>query len=208
MSNPFEPPTDDGKGRKRAEPSGDTESVPRVLEYFPEQSEHRSSPTASIFIFTIVVAVLVAFVEPKWSIPAAALVAILLWYNARRQRKRPGATLTVEDSQLVVVDAEGQELLRVPLDELDDVTLDTKTVQPVQVSVTTGGIPDIRSIHSPVGSGIDNSRIELVTVNDVIRLTEHYTSNIDATEWFSKIRRFLRKNGWTPLDERGKQTGA
>jgi len=33
-------------------------------------------------------------------------------------------------------------------------------------------------------------------------LTEAYVSQMDATEWFGKIRVFLRKNGWTPRDER------
>lgn len=44
----------------------------------------------------------------------------------------------------------------------------------------------------------------LVAANQRIPLTDHYTSSIDATDWFSKIRRFLRQHGWTPLDERGK----
>jgi len=33
-------------------------------------------------------------------------------------------------------------------------------------------------------------------------LTEEHVSHLEANEWFSKIRRLLRKNGWTPLDER------
>jgi hypothetical protein len=202
MSNPLEPPTGDGSGRRQTASGG--ESIPRVLEYFPEQAGNRSSSTASIFIYSLIAALFVAFIEPKWSIPAAALVAVFIWFSARRQRQQPGATLSVEDYHLVVVDTAGQELLHVPLDELHEVTLDTKTVQPVQQGVTTGGIPDIRAVHTSVGPGIDNSRIELVTANEVIRLTDHYTSSIDATDWFSKIRRFLRKNGWTPLDERGK----
>jgi hypothetical protein len=158
-----------------------------------------------MFIYGLMAALFVAYIEPKWSIPAAGLVAVFIWYIARGQRKQPGATLSVEDSLLVVVDAAGHELLHVPLDELEEVALDTKTIQRVQESITSGGIPDIRSIHSPIGPGIDNSRIELITANEVIPLTDHYTSSIDATDWFSKIRRFLRKNGWTPLDERGKQ---
>jgi hypothetical protein len=205
MSNPFAPPADDGTGRRRQAVGEPVDSNPRVLEYFPEEQRHHSSAIAwYVFISPLLVAIFIALIEPDWSIPGALVATVVLWYHLRRQRKRPGATFKVEDSHLVVLDAAGHDLVRVTLDDLEEVALDTKTIQRVQENVSAGGIPELRFVESQVGPGIDNSRIELVTANDVIPLTDYYTSSIDATDWFSKIRRFLRKNGWTPLDERGK----
>jgi preprotein translocase subunit Sec61beta len=207
MTNPFAPPVDDSRGdRRKAASAAPEESSPGVLQYFPEGSRHHSSPTPRyVFVAPVLVALVVAFVESRWLIHSAILAAVVLWiYSRRRQKKRPWATFTIEGSELVVRNGIGDELLRGPLNEVEDVTLDTKTIERVQATMSSGGVPEIRASGSPVGPAIDNSRIELVTAKDVIPLTDHYTSNIDATDWFSKIRRFLRKNGWTPLDEREK----
>jgi hypothetical protein len=162
VTNPFAPPTDDGSGRRQATSGGaPVESSSGILEYFPEQPRHHSSAIAwYVIISPILLALVVAIIEPDWAIRSAILGAIALWYLSRGQRKRPQATFKVEDSHVVVIDAKGEELLHVTLDELDEVTLDTKTIQRVQENVSSGGVPE--------------------------------------------IRRFLRKNGWTPLDERGK----
>ncbi len=97
--------------------------------------------------------------------------------------------------------ARSAELLNVPLDALLEVSLDTKTIQRVQENVSSG-IPDLRFVDSRVGPEIDTSRIELVLGKHSIFLTDEYLSSTDATDWFGKIRRFLRKNGWVPRDER------
>jgi len=206
MTNPFAPPTHDGSGgRRKAAGDGRVES-PGVLEYFPEQARHQGSAIAWYFVAPVLVALCVAFIKPKWTVPSAVLAVIVLWFYSRRRRKLPGATFTIESSNLIVVDAAGHELLSVTLDELEEVTLDTKTIERYQESVSSGGIPEVGFVPGRVGMAIDNSRIELVTAKDVIPLTDFFTSSIDATDWFSKIRRFLRQNGWTPVGERGKSS--
>ena len=205
MSNPFAPPVNDDGGRRSQKPSSDGPEATAlgVLEYRPEHVRHHSAATPLyVFIAPVLVALFFAFIDATWSITGAALTAVALWYVARRRQKPQGARLKIVDSRLLVVDAAGTELLDIPLHELEDVTLDTKTVQRVQLGISTGGVPQHTYQDGRAGAGIDNSRIELVTSKDVIALTEYYTSNIDATDWFSKIRSFLRKNGWTPLDER------
>ena len=38
--------------------------------------------------------------------------------------------------------------------------------------------------------------------SETLFLTKERLSHLDANEWFSKIRRFLRQHGWVPEDER------
>jgi hypothetical protein len=179
------------------------EPIPNVLEYFPEKPRRDSSVAAwYVFISPFLVAMAVGLIAPNWALPCAVLAGFTLWYRRRRILKRPQATLRVANSRLLVVDAKGRQLLEIGLEELANVTLDTKSIQMVQENISSG-MPQLRFIDSRVGPAIDNSRIELVTADETVVLTEYYTSNIDATDWFSKIRRFLRKNGWRPLAERG-----
>jgi hypothetical protein len=42
----------------------------------------------------------------------------------------------------------------------------------------------------------------LVRAQRSLFLTEEQGSHLEATEWSTKIRRFLRSNGWLPEDER------
>lgn len=173
-----------------------------TFEYFPEQPRNDSSAIAwYLFISPLLAATFAAAVAPPWAIPVAGLTAFLIWRRHRKAKARPTKVLTVRSGQLVVCDGSGQELLNIPLDHLEDVSLDTKTIQRVQENLSSG-MPELRFIDSRVGPAIDNSRIELVTTNQVLKLTEHHTSSTDATEWFAKIRQFLRKQGWRPLEER------
>jgi hypothetical protein len=174
-----------------------------VLEYFPELPRVESSAVAwYVIVLPFVVAMAAsALIAPGWALPLAGLTMFVLWRRDRAARKRPHRTLRVAESRLFVTDADGRLLLKVKLSRLRDVTLDTKTIQKVQENLSSG-IPDLRFIDSRVAPAIDNSRIELVTARETVVLTEHYTSSTDASDWFTKIRRFLRKNGWQPWDER------
>lgn len=114
-------------------------------------------------------------------------------------------TLSVDDDRLTVLDAAGRLRFDRTLEDLDDVLLDSKTIERVQEN--SGGLAELRFINAIVGPTINESRIELVTYDKVLALTEHYTSSIDATDWYAKIRRFLRKHGWVPLFDRPEDDG-
>jgi hypothetical protein len=81
------------------------------------------------------------------------------------------------------------------------VSLDSKTIQRVQENAGHA-IPALRFVEPVVGPPIDESRIVFDTADGPVLLTENFTSNIDATDWFGKIRRYLRQQGWVPEDER------
>ncbi len=175
---------------------------PRVLEYFPEKQRTDSSAIAWFqFVFPLLVGAMLLAVLPSWALPGAVAAALCLWWWRRQRKKLPHMTLRIESGSLTVHNAHGTVVFDATLDELDDVMLDTKTIERVQENMSSG-MPMTRFVDSTVGPSIDTSRIELISDDVVTRLTEEYTSNIDATEWFSKIRRFLRKGGWVPLLER------
>lgn len=118
---------------------------------------------------------------------------------------RPRATgilLHIERGELTVDPrARTGRCSRVRLDDLTDVVLETRTIQPL----LDGGsaIPALRFSESRVGGEVDKSRIALERGDDErILLGDTYLAHLDALEWFGKIRVFLRKHGWVPEDER------
>ncbi len=185
------------------------EAEPGVLEYFPEQPNFGSSIEAwYVFVSPVFVTLGIAvFIGADWALPGGLLTALFVWSRRRRRRKIAHATFRLSGARLVVTLGTGRELLSVALDELENVRLDTKTIEKVQENMSSG-MPQLRYLDSRVGPAIDTSRIELVTAHEVVVLTEHYTSNIDAMEWLAKIRRYLRKNGWQPADERAARAAA
>ena len=83
--------------------------------------------------------------------------------------------------------------------------MDTKTIQKVQ----EGGdaIPAMRFINATVGPELDTARIVVVGARGTrVPLTTEYIAHMDASEWFGKIRVFLRKSGWVPADERAPES--
>jgi hypothetical protein len=173
-----------------------------VLQYYPEQQRTDSSAIAwFVFIAPLMVLIIVGMIARDFAWPAAILTAVVMIWRKKKAKLTPHAVLEVESGNLRVRDRTGKTILDAPLDEILNVALDTKTIQKVQENMSSG-VPDVRFIDSRVGPSIDNSRIEIQHGGETLLLTERYTSNIDASEWFSKIRRLLRKNGWKPLDER------
>lgn len=172
-----------------------------VVEYYPER---RRSSSSAIAFYVLVAPIFVVMVVSAFSRalawPAGIAVAAYMLYRKRRARV-PFRVLEVKDGQLTITEGRGTELLRAPIDEISNVRLDTKSVEKVEENLSSG-VPDVRFIDSRVGPSIDNARIEVCVGTDVFLLNDEYTSHIDASEWFSKIRRMLRKNGWIPWDER------
>ena len=135
----------------------------------------------------------------------AATVAIWWW---KRAPHAGGVVLRVEGNELKVLSANRKvEKERFALDDVD-VVLDTKTIQKVQEGGSA--IPAMRFIDATVGPELDTARIVVVATSGRrrIALTEDYVTHMDATEWFGKIRVFLRKNGWIPADERAPDSDA
>ena len=170
------------------------------IEYFPEGEKAQSTIAAAMGItLPLLLAAMTAAILKSWLIPGLALAGYVAWRMFAKQ-KRPHRILTVDGDTLSVTDGRGRPLLEVSLDELESVVLDVKTIERVQENM--GGLPEVRFINATVGPSIDTARIELSTQDETITLTERYTSSIDATDWLSKIRRFLRSHGWLPLAER------
>src|SRR5262249_8410260 len=158
-----------------------------------------------IVIFKLLtLAALAAWALSRWISPTAGLVALImvlvfgirkLWIEGRSS----GVILRVRGSQLEILShRRRRHRASIPLADLRDVILDTKTIRRVQESQSA--VPQVRFIETRVGPEIDTARIVLVARSEV-RLTEAYLAHMDSVEWLGKIRVFLRKHGWVPEDE-------
>jgi hypothetical protein len=131
------------------------------------------------------------------ALAAAALLAIWWW---RRAPHAGVVVLRVEGGELRILSGnKKKERARFALDDVE-VELDTKTIQKVQEGGSA--IPVMRVLDTTVGPEIDTARIVVVAKGKRVLLTEDFVTHMDASEWFGKIRVFLRKSGWLPADER------
>ena len=127
----------------------------------------------------------------------SALAAYKWW------RPQPERAILRLEGDRVHVRLPGQERSKVDLllSELDDVVLDTKTVQ--RAIEGDSAIPVMRVIDAKPGFEIDEARIALVFANGRQQLlSEGYFPYTETTEMFGKLRVFFRKHGWKPIDER------
>jgi hypothetical protein len=192
-----------GDGRAQAAAVGDEEREPDTLAYIPEQPTQRLSiPITSVVFLPVVAFALVSWLSDSVGLGVLAGCASLGVHHWRRKRARakPHALLRVEGQRLHLSGPAFVEPLTVPLDDLLDVYLDTKTIQRLRES--PGPMPELRFINATVGGEQDVARIGLELTSETLFLTKERLSHLDANEWFSKIRRFLRQHGWTPEDER------
>jgi hypothetical protein len=140
------------------------------------------------------------FIAPKaglLGLIASAALAVR-WLRAPRGG---GVLLHVEGDELCVLGARTKQLkARLRLTDLADVTLDTKTIHPMMEG--SNPIPGLRFIDSQALPEVDQKRILLVGRSGSVPLTEAYLASVDVTEWFGKIRVFLRRHGWVPESER------
>jgi hypothetical protein len=130
------------------------------------------------------------------------LVGRAIWLS----RKKPKDVIVLRvDDGLLTVRPMGSEMeaFSVRLVDLHDVVLDTKSVQ--RVLETSANVVNIGMgpLTPSVASATDTNRIALETATrKPYALTEEYFGHGDTTEWFAKVRVFLRSVGWTPLAER------
>jgi hypothetical protein len=192
---------------RKGEPLASVELV-----YAANDASRRGSSVVVMFqLFSV--PLIVGLIVSQLAGGTAALIAIVaaggaaVWWW-KRAPHAGGVVLRVEDGHLYVLSANRKvEKERFALDEVD-VVLDTKTIQKVQEGGSA--IPAMRFIDATVGPELDTARIVVVATSSRRRLalTEDYVTHMDATEWFGKIRVFLRKSGWIPADERAPESEA
>ncbi len=125
-------------------------------------------------------------------------LGVYLW----RRRPRTGFVLRIEGGRLSVTPRGARKVgPSVALSDLHDVVLETMTIQPVVEGASA--IPAMRFVQAQAGPEVDTARVVLVHGDGKrTRLGEHELAHMEASEWFGKLRVFLRKHGWLPPDER------
>ena len=96
-----------------------------------------------------------------------------------------------------------KESFSVKLEDLDDVVLDTKQVERV-MDIGSNAINIGTSALTPnIATPTETKRIVLEPAKGSTHaLTKEFFGHAETTEWFAKVRKFLRDMGWTPLAER------
>ncbi len=137
--------------------------------------------------------------------PTAGFIALfvsipaVIWWVRRPDDTR--VVLRVTNGELHVHDRRRGVAAGMSLEDLLDVSLDTKIIQRVQDG--SSAIPAMRFIDSRVGPEQTTARLVFVGRDrPLVPLGEAYLAHMEATEWLGKVRVFLRKHGWVPEDER------
>ena len=130
--------------------------------------------------------------------------ALFVGFSVRSALKsaRERISLRIEEGVLVV-SRPGKPDERVWFDSLTDVALDTRSIQEVQRNTSLASA----TVGTTLAPRVDVGRIVLVCdwgddEPHRIPLGERESAHMDLVAWASKIRTFLRANGWLPLDER------
>jgi hypothetical protein len=177
--------------------------APSELVYATTDASRRGSSAVVMFkLFSAPMIVVIVLSQIAGSTVAivgmiASAIAAIWWW--KRAPSLGGVVLHVERGELWVSSPNRKIAARFPLGEVD-VELDTKTIQKVQEGGSA--IPAMRFIDATVGPDLDVARIVVVGRSERLPLTEDSVPYMEATEWFGKIRVFLRKNGWVPRDEK------
>lgn len=178
------------------------------LVYAPTERVDRVGAGSSGFrlvAIPTVVAVVVGVLLPVEVAVGAFLASVggVVWWS--RKRPKNVIVLRVSAGELRVLPmGSDRESFRVRLAELDDIELETKSVERVMdvgsnaVNIGTG------NLAPNIGPPTETKRIVLdPSEGDTHALTADFFGHTETMEWFAKIRVFLRSMGWTPLAERG-----
>ena len=140
--------------------------------------------------------------ESAGVIAFALLLGRLIWLS--RKTPKDVIVLRVSDGELTVLPMGSEiESYSVRLDDLHDVVLETKSVERV-LETSTNVVNIGMGAYAPsVAPASDTNRIMLeASRRKPHALTQEFFGHTDTTEWFAKVRVFLRSVGWTPLSER------
>jgi hypothetical protein len=197
VNQPYRVPAKRKKKRKAA----------RELVYSPGDQEKRVTPArAALQIFIVGSIIGSLLVLAGWVIAGILVfgVSLLLAY---RSSKKPsvssGAVLSVEKGRLKVYSGNALEpRLTIALDEVREVTLDTRSIQ--RGGADIGALAGLGGGGG--GTGVDLARIAIVVESEPLPrstpLTDEYFPRMDCVEWMGKVRTFLRSHRWLPEDER------
>lgn len=154
-----------------------------------------------------VAAVIVGSVVAVEAGVVAFLVTIggVVWWS--RKRPKNVIALRVAGGELRVLPmGSDREAFKVRLDALDDVVLETKSVERVMDVGANAVNIGMGPIAPTIGPPSETKRIVLeASSGSVHALTDEFFGHTETTEWFAKVRRFLRSTGWTPLAERAEE---
>ncbi len=172
--------------------TSDEDAPPRELVVDAQPAPGDSSDGSGSGMAPIVVTVLVAGGLAKLvSLTAAgvALGAAVLIFIMRRKPSLGRFVLRMHGGDVLEVTREvkGAFSTRIPLVDLVDVTLDRET----RAAGTRGGTAERVRLA-----------LERRAPADPIFVPDERITPIEAQEWYSKVRVFLRKHGWVPHQER------
>lgn len=186
---------------------GPPERPAAQLVYTPGQREDsRGSLRGTLLLVgpgSLTGAILWAFVDGGVALGGAALAAGIsaaVWWRTSGR----AVVLRVNAEELHVA-APRRPAFRARLSDLDDVQLETKTVE----REIEGGNANLGAtyLNPRIAPPTDTNRIVLAARGrPPFALTREFHGHVDTLEWFSKIRVFLRSCGWTPADERDDST--
>ena len=135
-----------------------------------------------------------------------AVVVALVFLRARRSAASEVTRLRVDGHELEVwapgsASASRGLGSRIPLVDLRDVVLDSESIE--RVIDGTSAVPALRFSDPRVAPPLDVARIVLsFRDGSVVPLSSERFSHLETAEAYGKMRVFLRKNGWQPVDER------
>lgn len=174
--------------------------APVELEFAPaELAATNSSHVAAVQFVApaFATALVVGLLTNVWLALLGGVVAFVA-SRVLGRRRRP-ITFRVEAGRLWI--GRGKAVLfRGTLDDLLDVELATRTIKLVREGSSL--VPATRFTNLEVGPALDRSRLFVVLCDQRIPLSDDELSHTEATEWAGRLRVFLRKQGWLPLDER------
>ena len=174
--------------------TGDEEAPPRELVVDAQPAPGDASDGSGSGMAPIVLTVLVAGGLAKLVSLTAAAVSLgvaVAFFILKRKPRQGRFVLRMHDDVLEVTREEkGAPTVRITLVDLIDVTLDREA----------------RPASGRGGSASERVRLafERRAPNDPIFVPEERVTPIEAQEWYSKVRVFLRKNGWVPHGEPGR----
>lgn len=129
----------------------------------------------------------------------AGAVGVGAYLFHRAGKKKPAPLEAHVDDAGLVVRFRGEDSLRVALDRVHDIVVDSSEIQRVTYHQAVGDpMPSTK-----VSGGVSVARL-VARLDDgtTATLTRTATSYSECMETFGKLRVFLRSHGWKPVDER------
>jgi hypothetical protein len=154
-----------------------------------DSSDGAGSAMAPFLLTALAAGLLAKYVSPSVAlVPLGLAVVVVL---VRRKLHAGRFVLRVDDGALVVMrERRSDPAVRIALADLLDVTLDRES--------KAGGRG---------GSATERVRLafERRAPGTPVFVPDERVTPIEAQEWYGKVRVFLRKHGWVPESERGRE---